>query len=907
MPANRFIPLLSSQSGAVPTASALYQGEIAINIADGLLYTRSGSNIIELNSRDGLATLQSNTFIGNQVIDGNLTVTGNIIGNSGSAGLETVFYVTSQGSDSNDGKSIDKAFRTIKAATIAAAAFITGSASRRSTIQVSTGNYEEEAPIIVPRNTSIIGNDLRTVVIRPTNVTKGENLFLMNNGTYAWGLRLEGCEIDDLTDPRKGFFFAFQPGAYIVTSPYVQNCTAAHTPADKFYVPLDYENGNPVVGNGPGGMIVDDSVLDGYSPLRSMIVDAYTQVAFNGIGICVRGAGYAQLVSFFTNFSHVGVWCIGGGHASLLNSNTTFGDYGIRASGKRVLVVPNVTTVSTASNAPASSLLTAEKSSIQNYMMTKLQLSGSFSASYFNTSSAIYTSTIKDSGILVDSICSDLLGKTPGRTVQFTQGLFKGQDVSSGSIYTIPTASGFDKAPHAVFRVNDIFRYNQDKCKRDVGYILDAYATDILYGGNERSITAGTFYYKYPSIATTTQKQKTIDGLTYASNKAIQLISTASVEYDSIVTGSNILLDIVENGTGSLPTLIKNTESNIRVTNTLPVTASIAGTGAHTSSISASIAIVTDIIQNGTGSAPVVIPYTTPSTDPTVVSVYTALKDNITFIQEETIAYLSASWNTFTYDSVKCKRDIGYIISGAAEDLLYGSNSSSILNGTFYHLIPSTATTVQLNPTLDGINYASILAQKVITNTTFVTASSDAINAFDSIRQVRTGIQEQTIEYLNDALVFDFIRSWRYIKEYIIDDPDSKFGSFDLITKEKIEQLIDIPINTITSAVINLEPTLLQEFGSLATSTSHDFSYAGSGVNFLGLPSNQGGIGTSNLSIRVFEEGGGRVYHTSGDETGDFYTGQDFVIRQSTGVIEGRTFNKAIAARFTPLNLALEG
>ena len=49
MPANRFIPLVSSQSGAVPTASALFPGELALNIADGRLFTRSGSAILLLN------------------------------------------------------------------------------------------------------------------------------------------------------------------------------------------------------------------------------------------------------------------------------------------------------------------------------------------------------------------------------------------------------------------------------------------------------------------------------------------------------------------------------------------------------------------------------------------------------------------------------------------------------------------------------------------------------------------------------------------------------------------------------------------------------------------------------------------------------------------------------------------
>ena len=49
MPANRFIPLYNSQYGAVPTASAMYDGELAVNIADGKLYTKSGSAIVALN------------------------------------------------------------------------------------------------------------------------------------------------------------------------------------------------------------------------------------------------------------------------------------------------------------------------------------------------------------------------------------------------------------------------------------------------------------------------------------------------------------------------------------------------------------------------------------------------------------------------------------------------------------------------------------------------------------------------------------------------------------------------------------------------------------------------------------------------------------------------------------------
>lgn len=595
----------------------------------------SGTPIQDLFDADSLfaetgsfwATTNDLQITGSLSISGSLNVTGGI---QGIGDIETVFYVSEEGSDSGDGKTLDSAFRSIKRAAQAATDLkssrptYNGSPSitattvpTRISIHIKTGYYVEEGPITIPTNTSLLGDDLRTVVIRPTEATKGENLFLMNNGTYAYGLRLEGCQIDDLEDPRKGFFFAFAPNAFIVTSPYIQNCTALHTPADKFYTPLNPTGATPneLIGNGPGGMIIDDSVLNGYSPLKSMIVDAYTQVAFNGIGLCVRGRGYAQMVSFFTNFSRVGTYAIDGGHASLLNSNTTFGDYGLRSKGFRILINPSTTGVTTNIDITGSLLVKNNKNNIRNYMMTKLQQSGSYNVEYNDTGSTIYSSTITDSGLLIDALSDDLLSPKAGRITQFTTGLFKGQDTSSGSIYTVSPASGFTKGAIAVFP------------------------------------------------------------------------------------------------------LISNT-------------------------------------------------------------------------------------------------------SGSLAD--------------------------------------------------------------------------------------DFIKSYQYIKEYIVDDPDNIFTGLTASTISKIEQLIDVPINTIQSVVVDNEGTYLQIFGSLITSTSHDFSYAGSGVNFLALPINQGGIGTSNLDIRVYQEDNGRVFHTSGDETGDFYSGNDFVIRQETGTIEGRTFYKAISSVITPINLALE-
>jgi hypothetical protein len=68
------------------------------------------------------------------------------------------------------------------------------------------------------------------------------------------------------------------------------------------------------------------------------------------------------------------------------------------------------------------------------------------------------------------------------------------------------------------------FYYNEASCSRDVGYIVDAVATDLKYGGNERAVQAGVYYYLYPSDATGSQLNQTTDGIKYAAGIAGNII-----------------------------------------------------------------------------------------------------------------------------------------------------------------------------------------------------------------------------------------------------------------------------------------------------------------------------------------------------------------------------------------------
>jgi len=817
----------SIQTGLNTTAPGLYSYAGGIGtVAQGPYqqvqgtYNISSSNPAAFIVGNGNPTTRSNLIYasGSQVVvSGSLNVSGSITGDGSKLdkvnALIKVFYVTEDGLDTNDGKTLQTSFRTIKKACQAALAQyntnlpnfpVTGSTQYRLNINVKSGYYQEVAPIIVPPFTTINGNDLRSVIVRPTNETSGSNLFLLDSSTYIYGLRLEGCKLDSLEDPRQGFYFAYNPGAYLITSPYIQNCTAVNTPFDKFYTPLSFADGNSQVGNGPGGMIVDDSVLDPNSPLKSMIVDAYTQVAFNGIGICLRGRGYGQMVSFFTNFSRIGVYAMDGGHASLLNSNTTFGDYGLRASGSRIMITPDISTVDPALYASEAPKLLAMKSAIQAYELAFLQASGS--SEYRNNGTynnpGLIASCSQDAGGLVNSLVADLTSTEASNTSKFVQGYFKAQDRSTNKRYTLPSASNaYTKGVVTVIPQKSGSDANSDGKKFTKDYLLTFNAiADYVYTSSLSEPAKG---------------------------KVRELI--------------NILLNTVS----SVVLQEKDTYKKV-----VPNTS----------------AVPTTLITSATTDA----------------STIESARSTITTNEINDLVSNSPNYNRYTNTNenaivrAKCAKDAGHLIDAIKADLLTtGSAYTTRFTQAYFPAISGSTATRVLNSGLGtAIPISSTNSQGTYTN-----IAQDYRIAFESINDTIQGLGISTQ------------------------------------SKTKASTLIDVVINTIEDLVIAnpntstliQEVTLLEEFGSLITSTSHDFSYAGAGVNYLAFPNNQEGTGKTSVERRIVNQAGGRVYHTSGDETGDFYAGDDFIIRQDTGTIDGRTFAKSLSALTIPINLSLEG
>ena len=64
--------------------------------------------------------------------------------------------------------------------------------------------------------------------------------------------------------------------------------------------------------------------------------------------------------------------------------------------------------------------------------------------------------------------------------------------------------------------------------------------------------------------------------------------------------------------------------------------------------------------------------------------------------------------------------------------------------------------------------------------------------------------------------------------------------------------------------------------------------------------------GLARPDNEICERDGGKIFVTLTNEQGDFKVGNDFTIKQSTGVIEGRTFQRSIFSLITPFVLSIE-
>ena len=249
---------------------------------------------------------------------------------------DKVYYVALAGVDATGyGDSLDRPFRTVRYA----CANITGPA----TIFIKTGVFDEILPISIPADVALVGDELRSTVIRPAAGYETSNMFYVRNGTGIRNMTLRGLSGTlgapnsyGTRRPTAGAYVSLDPGTGIADtsvqitnkSPYVQNVTT--------------------FGTGCVGLKIDGALHNGGND--SIVANDFTQVLSDGIGVWCTNLARTELVSVFSYYAHIAYLAETGGKIRATNGNNSYGTYGSVAEGVDPTESPKTATVNNKAN-----------------------------------------------------------------------------------------------------------------------------------------------------------------------------------------------------------------------------------------------------------------------------------------------------------------------------------------------------------------------------------------------------------------------------------------------------------------------------------------------------------------------------------------------------------------------------
>jgi hypothetical protein len=249
------------------------------------------------------------------LVNGIAANAGNIIASTTNFGLRqgNIFYVSKNGNDSNVGDSVQGPMLTVKAALARADASTQGPVE----IHIFPGEYEEVFPMEIPTNVSVVGHNMRSVIIKPTAGTNTNNCFLMNGETTV-----QHVTVKDFFSPGHAFSFATNT---VVTSrsPYVQNVSVITAGS----VTSASDPRGFAQGDAGKGALVDGANVLSASNEASMLFHSVTFITPGVDAITMTNGVRVEWLNSFTYFANRGLYAVRGvtGHLSTDGSTTQFG------------------------------------------------------------------------------------------------------------------------------------------------------------------------------------------------------------------------------------------------------------------------------------------------------------------------------------------------------------------------------------------------------------------------------------------------------------------------------------------------------------------------------------------------------------------------------------------------------
>jgi len=222
--------------------------------------------------------------------------------------------------------------------------------------------------------------------------------------------------------------------------------------------------------------------------------------------------------------------------------------------------------------------------------------------------------------------------------------------------------------------------YNSTATNQAVGYLLEAIAYDLTYGGNSASIAAAeTFIASAGATGLGLESD-------YSASIASNLTSTIQTLLDSTIATDLITTISVIVGATSIASSVNNGIT------TLTVTTIVGSTVVHNTYI-VTLPTINSTLYNQV-----------------YINAQNIINSKNSTITSNTISYLLSTYKgQFNYNESTCYRDLGYILDAMVIDLLVNGNYQSVNAGLAYYKnasAKSVAIGSQLKETLDGITFA---------------------------------------------------------------------------------------------------------------------------------------------------------------------------------------------------------
>lgn len=749
----------SGIAGAIPLASQLALGELALNYADARLYTKKLNGVVT----DINALPPANNEV----------------------------YVSVEGDDANDGRSATSAKRTIRAALNAI--------GKSNTVVIGPGTFVEKTPLILPQNVTIHGVDQRITTIKSEDPTK--DLFWVSSACYITGLAVR-----DHLYPSAAVSFpgnvevgtAQSGGANTVVLD--SDVAVTGTSMDNYYREMRIR----IIG-GMGSGQSRNIVTYNVQTLTANVDSNWTVQPDNTseyvIDIAVPSAPSPN--SRYNTYISASPY--------LYNLASVTSDVQIATSITSVEIAYGDITLTVATGL---TIQTGRRVRIKhdpnNFMVGEV-------VSYNSGTGALVVDVFKyqrqdnlpreiwtiyyvcGDGMVIDGFrAAGLKSFVSAQFTQFNQGgrgvIIRNMGYAQlVSIYGICCEDAFvaesggtasmgncnvnfgnrglvaNGASEVLLTANAGFTYNETKCRRDTGLIVDSLAVDILMGSNTQSVFAGIQYWNQEAVGSipTTQLVPTIGAFEYLQTLANNVVrgDTSGTRYQvdvsqiitnpATTTESTIVeddfqevIDILTNGVvGVTDNIVFNgivassDANNVKAYNLLQSNKTYmqkeatAWLGVNYPDSIRQISSAPTV----TGSGPYLVTYTYSSmnTAPTANATYTVENNSnanyngdyevvASSTTTATLLYASnpGTWGTgsttylTSYNRATCERDVGYIVDCLSFDLKYGGNKQSIQAGVYYYgYTNESAVGDEIPQTIDAYNKIKQLAAYVIANT----------------------------------------------------------------------------------------------------------------------------------------------------------------------------------------------